>query len=574
MKKKLLLIVTVVTLLTFPKVNFGQVPDLGVASSFALFTAAGAFSNEGATIVTGDIGTNAGAFTGFPPGIVIGETHVADDVSAQAAADVAVAYSYLDGLTCGEVLGTGLGEGQILTPNIYCLGAASTINGELILDAQGDPGAVFIFQIDGALSTTTLSTITLINGASLCNVYFQVNGAVELGVSSVFQGNILATGAISLLDDATLLGSALSTAGAIALHNNTVTLGTQPTASPIFASGATTFCAGDSVIISGNDGGVFSNGATTPSITVTTGGDYFVTNTNACGSDTSNHIIVAITPLPTAATLFASGPTKICPGDSVVISGNVDGTFSNGATTPSITVTTGGDYFVTNTNACGSVTSNHILVKVKPFCGGFSHFCFMDNTGCHYELDGGTISGGVVPITGTLTTHPGDTFAITGTLTLASRDIVLVAVDLTPEGCVNTITITGVFFPSTTGLPDIAGGTLTTDCGTSRDIRLDGVVCDHSMKEAMPSALTTTDLNVYQGSEAAVIVYTTPKGQVNISVYNQLGHKVATLINEETEAGTYTLTWKGTSSEVGYYIVSMNANGTTVSRPFVNASIK
>ncbi len=99
----------------------------------------------------------------------------------------------------------------------------------------------------------------------------------------------------------------------------------------------------------------------------------------------------------------------------------------------------------------------------------------MDNTGCHYELDGGTISGGAVPITGTLTNHTGDIFAITGTLTLASRAIVLVAVDLTPEGCVNTITITGEFFPSTTGLPDIAG-TLTTDCGTSRDIRLEGVV--------------------------------------------------------------------------------------------------
>ncbi len=101
---------------------------------------------------------------------------------------------------------------------------------------------------------------------------------------------------------------------------------------------------------------------------------------------------------------------------------------------------------------------------------------------------------------------------------------------------------------------------------------LDGVACE--MKVDMPS-VTTTDLSVYQGSEGAVIVYTTTaKGQVDISVYNQLGQKVATLMNEETEAGTYTLTWNGTSSEVGYYIVSMNANGTTVSKPFVSSSIK
>ncbi len=94
------------------------------------------------------------------------------------------------------------------------------------------------------------------------------------------------------------------------------------------------------------------------------------------------------------------------------------------------------------------------------------------------------------------------------------------------------------------------------------------------MNVDMASA-SSTDLNVYLGSEGSVIVYTTTaKGQVDISIYNQLGQKVATLVNEETEVGTYTLTWEGTSSEVGYYIVSMNADGTLVSKPFINASIK
>jgi hypothetical protein len=105
-----------------PKIIFSQAPNLGATSSFVLFTAAGAFSNDGASVATGDIGTNVGAFTGFPPGIVIGQIHVADAVTAQAAADVDVAYMYLEGLTCGLVIGTTLGSGQILTPDIYCLG--------------------------------------------------------------------------------------------------------------------------------------------------------------------------------------------------------------------------------------------------------------------------------------------------------------------------------------------------------------------------------------------------------------------------------------------------------------------
>ena len=60
----------------------------------------------------------------------------------------------------------------------------------------------------------------------------------------------------------------------------TVTVDPTPVASVITAGGATTFCANENVILSGNNGGVWSNGATTPSIRVSTTGDYFVTNTN------------------------------------------------------------------------------------------------------------------------------------------------------------------------------------------------------------------------------------------------------------------------------------------------------
>ena len=125
---------TIIALLLAPLLTFGQAPNLGAASSFAVFTAAGQFSNTGATQIKGDIGTNVGAFSGFPPGIVVGSIHVVDAVSAEAATDVATAYGELSSLICGAVIGTTLGNVQILTPNIYCLGAASTLNGELILD--------------------------------------------------------------------------------------------------------------------------------------------------------------------------------------------------------------------------------------------------------------------------------------------------------------------------------------------------------------------------------------------------------------------------------------------------------
>jgi hypothetical protein len=121
MKTRLLNAVARVMLLLLPNVNYGQdAPNLGTTSTYALFSAVGAFNNVGATTtVTGDVGTNVGAFNAFPPGILVGQRHVADPGSAQAAVDVDVAYSYLAAVTCGTVIGTTMGSGQVLTPDVY-----------------------------------------------------------------------------------------------------------------------------------------------------------------------------------------------------------------------------------------------------------------------------------------------------------------------------------------------------------------------------------------------------------------------------------------------------------------------
>ncbi|MFH2142435.1 MAG: ice-binding family protein [Bacteroidota bacterium] len=226
MKNKLLLIIFVGTFSFVTNIISGQAPDLGTSSSFALFTSTGAFDNLRETKVTGDIGTNIGALTGFPsPGTVVGEIHVVDLTSAQAANDLEIAYSQLFALACDSTIGTTLGNNKVLPPHIYCLGAASLLTGDLILDGKGDPDAIFIFKIDGALSTSINSNVILINLASFNNVYWQINGAFELGDSSVFRGIIIASGAISLLDSSSLEGNGLSRGGAISLNNNNVTLG-------------------------------------------------------------------------------------------------------------------------------------------------------------------------------------------------------------------------------------------------------------------------------------------------------------------------------------------------------------
>jgi hypothetical protein len=224
MKNLFLSTILLFTLFAPSKSGFTQSPNLGVTSSFTLFKAAGAFTNNGTSIVTGDVGTHVGAFTGFPPGIVAGQIQVANTVSAQAATDVGIAYADLIAVTCGSVLGTTLGNGAVLNPGVYFTGGASTLNGNVVLNGLGNPNALFIFKIDGAFSTSTLSNVILTNSAKLSNVYWQVNGAFNLANGSVFQGTVIANGAITLLDGASLYGRGLSVAGTIILNNNMVSI--------------------------------------------------------------------------------------------------------------------------------------------------------------------------------------------------------------------------------------------------------------------------------------------------------------------------------------------------------------
>lgn len=223
MGSQLLQVATITILSLFQNQIFAQIPDLGLAASYALFTSVGAFNNTGVSRITGDIGTNVGAFAGFPPGNVTGDINVANANSAEVAIDVQSAYSYVDSILCDSLIGNVLGSGQLLTPNVYCIGSAATIlSGDLFLDGQGNPNAIFVFKIDGALSSNMFSQIVLINSASSSNVFWQINGQFELAANSAFIGTALVNGAIILMDEVILEGRALARQGAISLSNNRV----------------------------------------------------------------------------------------------------------------------------------------------------------------------------------------------------------------------------------------------------------------------------------------------------------------------------------------------------------------
>ncbi|MFJ6197306.1 ice-binding family protein [Micromonospora sp. NPDC092111] len=206
--------------------------NLGTAANFSVL-AGSTVTNTGPSFLGQSLGVSPGnTAPGFPPGIVGGETHLGDAVALQAKNDLTTAYNDAAGRTPFTSLPAELG-GTTLTPGVYRIGAAQ-LTGQLILNSQGDPAAVFIFQIDSTLTTASNSSVVFINGSSPCNVYWQVGSSATIGTGTRFMGNILAQASITMTTGATLQGRALAETGAVTLDTNTITepVCLQPTGTP------------------------------------------------------------------------------------------------------------------------------------------------------------------------------------------------------------------------------------------------------------------------------------------------------------------------------------------------------
>ena len=210
-----------------------QAPSLGSAAGFAVLAASTA-TNAGESAITGDVGVAPGtAITGFPPGTLTGTMHPGDAVALQAQGDVTTAYNALTASVCTTTLtGQDLG-GLTLTPGVYCYAAAAQLTGTLTLDGQGSSSAVFIVKTGSTLTTAASSAVTLINGASAANVFWQIGSSATLGATTAFAGNVIALASITMGAGCSLSGRVLARTAAVTLDTDSVAIpgGTAPTAS-------------------------------------------------------------------------------------------------------------------------------------------------------------------------------------------------------------------------------------------------------------------------------------------------------------------------------------------------------
>ncbi|MFT5725228.1 MAG: hypothetical protein ACI9JN_002352 [Bacteroidia bacterium] len=211
-------------LLLFPNTSFSQTTpngtvNLGILTSFEGYTVAGAITPAAGVTWTGDAGTNIGAISGFgaPPSF-IGDTYIADTITAQCRFDLMRLYIHLNDLFVDypATHAPAFGAGETILPGVYSIGGAGSIGGTLTLNGKGDSNAFFIIKYFGAMTVGAGATVKLINGTQSCNVFFVAQGAISVAASANIKGTLFAkVGAVGLGTNTILEGRMLSMEGAI-----------------------------------------------------------------------------------------------------------------------------------------------------------------------------------------------------------------------------------------------------------------------------------------------------------------------------------------------------------------------
>ncbi|MBA3625558.1 MAG: DUF3494 domain-containing protein [Methylibium sp.] len=230
--------------------------NLRTAASFAAFGGGAGVTNQGInTVVGGNLGTTAACtlvtglhdaenvYTETPLniGAVNGSIYCAppapgttttEAIATQARADALSAYNDLAALPPGGDPGAGQLGGLVLPPAVYTSagGTFDITSGDLTLDAQGDPDAVWVFQSASALTvglSATPRSVLLINGARAANVFWQVGSAARIEDGSTMVGTIIAPAGVTISTagqtaQTTLTGRALGLTASVTLVNTTI----------------------------------------------------------------------------------------------------------------------------------------------------------------------------------------------------------------------------------------------------------------------------------------------------------------------------------------------------------------
>ena len=293
-----------------------QLPvNLRSTSTFAVLGGTTVTFTGGGT-VTGNIGLSPGSLfvPGSPAITVNGTVYVNDPPAVQAQADLALAINDAEGRQNPTVLLPGNIGGQTLGPGVYKSATSLAISsGDLTLDGQGNPNAVFIFQMGTTFTMTGSRQVFLVGGANANNVFWQVGSSATLDAGAVLHGTILASVSISVLAGATVDGRLLAQA-AVTFTTGGANSVTLPSAPPSQFVPVTPCRVVDTRNPTGSFGGPYIAGQTSRSFAIPSG------SCGIPGSAMAYSLNVAVVPRGSATNLTAWPSGQLQPSITVLTS--------------------------------------------------------------------------------------------------------------------------------------------------------------------------------------------------------------------------------------------------------------
>jgi large repetitive protein len=327
-----------------------------------------------------------------------------DSVKLIASAHAGYTYQWLKndsaiaGATTSSLVVMTSGDYKIVTNNSGC---PDTSLGTTITVLPLPPATI---TPSGATAVCTGDTVTLNADTSSIYTYQWYSGSTVLADTSASYG-AFTSGTYSLIvTDSSHCKDTASISISV----------TVPPVATVSATGVTTFCFGDSVVLSSSTGAGYTYqwldstvaipGATDSLYAAYNSGSYrvVVTNSSGCG-DTSTATAVIAHPL-SGASITASGPTTFCPGNSVVLKSNTGAGYSyqwydndtliTGATDSTYTTDTTGSYYVkvTTSFGCTDSSSTASVIQTAPPSStvlAFSSLTFCQNDSVVLQGDTG-----------------------------------------------------------------------------------------------------------------------------------------------------------------------------------------
>ena len=363
--------------------NGSTASSINVKTSGQYTVSVGASSSCGST--SNPVAVQVNAQPAVPTILVSGDTTFCSGDSVQLTSSVNAGLMWSTGATSSSIVVKNTGSYSVKTTNQFGCDATSMPTN---ITVNARPAAPVV-SANGSVDFCDGESVLLISSSPTNNLWTTGDTTNTVVVSA--SGNYAVT-----LNSAT---GCSSTSNSIMVN-----VRPQPTKPVITVNGDTSFCSGDSVVLSStiNSGLLWSTGDTTNSIIVRTAGTYGVKTTNTNGCEASAEAVnISVFNSPSAPVISANGSVDFCDGGSVLLTSSAltNNNWTNGDTTNSISVTATGNYAVSviTPNGC-SATSNSIMVNVKPHptnpiitVNGDTSFCSGDSVVLSSSVNSGIL---------------------------------------------------------------------------------------------------------------------------------------------------------------------------------------